>query len=1001
MKNRNRLRAWMMLPFLVAGCTCGEPPAKDTLKPEGVACGADSECETGLCDALPGGEKLCMRKCTAGCRQLEVCTQLALDRYGCVPERAGLCEPCQSDDDCPYPADRCIALGAEKFCGRDCSFDGTCPFSFRCAEATTPDGVLVASQCQPNSGTCQCTALTGGQELPCEETNNLGTCTGVKVCEPPGGYSACSARVPAAEVCNGQDDDCNGQVDENLGDTACGLGECTRTVANCANGQSQQCQPGDAGVEACNEKDDDCDGVTDNGFDKLTDLQHCGACNNPCAPPNANPVCFDGGCAIASCLTGHWDIDKAVPNGCEYPCNLTNGGTEACDGVDNDCDMQTDETFDLNTDPQNCGACGFACNVANGNVATYKCTVKVCGVDTCVSGFGDCDQQYATGCETNTNTSVLHCGGCNRPCSLANATPACSNGGCVISACTPPFRDCNLVAADGCEVNTSSDVNHCGACNSPCSRPFSNATCVNSTCNFTCQTDRWDVDQNPANGCEYFCVFQSATDLPDIQFIDANCDGIDGDVSRAIFVDVVSGNDSNAGTRSAPKRTIGAGILAANAGTPTKDVYISRGTYSEAVTLLGGISLFGGYDAANGWSRATTNTTSIVSPTAVGVRAVNLGLATEVQLLSITAADATGTAANGDGNSSFGILAVDASGGLTVRNCTITAGRGSSGSTGLNGSTGTSGNPGGPAGQGGVMNRGAAGTSSCGAPGGQGGQGVDGEINGSPGSPGTTASGGGSGGPAGSGGARGTCSSTSSSNGNPAPPLGSGGGTGSPGSNGTAGANFGTFDAAGVYLPPTGLSGSAGNPGGGGGGGGAGGGTAHGTNFFCTNCSGIASGGGGGGGGGGCGGNGGNGGRGGGGSFGITSINSAVTVLNTTLTSRNAGNGGAGGNGGFGGNGGGGGSGSVGETESSSCSTRSGGRGADGAGGGVGGRGGGGAGGSGGPSICIVYKGSAPTTSANSCTNGTPGSGGFGGTNGLQPAATGTTGITQALQQAL
>jgi RHS repeat-associated protein len=67
---------------------------------------------------------------------------------------------------------------------------------------------------------------------------------------------------PVDEVCNGLDDDCDGQVDE--GTITCGTGECTRTVPACVNGQPNVCTPGPAKAEVCDAKDNNCDGETDN-----------------------------------------------------------------------------------------------------------------------------------------------------------------------------------------------------------------------------------------------------------------------------------------------------------------------------------------------------------------------------------------------------------------------------------------------------------------------------------------------------------------------------------------------------------------------------------------------------------------------------------------------------------------------------------------------------------------------------------------------------------------
>ena len=86
----------------------------------------------------------------------------------------------------------------------------------------------------------------------------MGACQRTITC--PGN---CVPGIPTAEVCNGIDDDCDGQVDENLGTTACGIGACRREVAICVDGTPQTCTPGTPTAELCNEIDDDCDGEVD------------------------------------------------------------------------------------------------------------------------------------------------------------------------------------------------------------------------------------------------------------------------------------------------------------------------------------------------------------------------------------------------------------------------------------------------------------------------------------------------------------------------------------------------------------------------------------------------------------------------------------------------------------------------------------------------------------------------------------------------------------------
>ncbi len=47
-------------------------------------------------------------------------------------------------------------------------------------------------------------------------------------------------------------------------------------------------------TEECNGEDDDCDGMVDEGFDFDTDPRNCGGCGNACLPPNRD--CCAGTC---------------------------------------------------------------------------------------------------------------------------------------------------------------------------------------------------------------------------------------------------------------------------------------------------------------------------------------------------------------------------------------------------------------------------------------------------------------------------------------------------------------------------------------------------------------------------------------------------------------------------------------------------------------------------------------------------------------------------------
>jgi hypothetical protein len=337
-------------------------------------------------------------------------------------------------------------------------------------------------------------------------------------------------------------------------------------------------------------------------------------------------------------------------------------------------------------------------------------------------------------------------------------------------------------------------------------------------CAMGCPTDFWDVDNNPLTGdcgCEYACEQTSTDEDPiDDEFTDDNCDGGDGLVEQCVYVSVSQGSDANAGTRDMPMQSIAAALAQAQTnGVPA--VCLSGETYQEAVTVIPGISIYGGFDQNDPDFKFRRKAGIITTVMATGTVFTVSNLTADTHIEGITiVANAPGI----PGASTYGVRM--ATGGaqstLYVRYNVMQIAGGTTGSPGNSGSphpqsVAPNGNNGqnGCDGCSGNGNGGPAPV--CSEPGGQGGNGGHNTGSGQNGSPGSGGAAGGNG--AGSDGCFGG---------------GNTGGTGSPGTpngpqgpNGTGGAALGSV-VAGLYAPSNGTNGVGGTNGRGGGGGGGG-----------------------------------------------------------------------------------------------------------------------------------------------------------------------------------
>jgi hypothetical protein len=224
-------------------------------------------------------------------------------------------------------------------------------------------------------------------------------------------------------------------------------------------------------TETCNGADDDCDGMTDETTPLATDPANCGACGRTCPDyPQARGACVAGECALA-CTEGFGDCDGEIRTGCEQPLNT------------------------LTT----CGQCGAECSVDHG---APSCFTRECGIDICVPGFGDCNDDVTDGCEAPL-VSASDCGECGAPCAPANATPSCHSGICRVGACTDGYANCDGLVENGCERALGTTMN-CAGCGHACPTVANGtAACAASECVIgSCTAGLADCNGTLLDGCE-------------------------------------------------------------------------------------------------------------------------------------------------------------------------------------------------------------------------------------------------------------------------------------------------------------------------------------------------------------------------------------------------------------------------------------------------------------------------------------------------------------------
>ena len=449
-----------------------------------VPCGLDlGACKPGKTVCGPdgaGGQKLVCKDALGP--SSEACDGIDNDCDGIVDQFARTCYP-DATPGCSYDAGAKVwhCVGACKTGLQICSKAAW----QACAGATVPvaeipcDGIdnncdgridendpSASDTCYP-AGTAGCNATTG----VCTGECALGhlACAGNKL-----GTTCVAAKTPITELCNGKDDDCDGQVDEDfptLGQP-CNEQSCQGAgvfVCNAA-GTQVECTVSGLGPspEICDGIDNDCDGTIDEAPGP-----------GEAAMPGVGVACGSG---VGECKPG-----VTVCTQGKITCNAVGPTAEICDGKDNDCNGSIDDG--LVPPATSCNPEGMAPQqpmIGECRPGTFQCV----GSEgwKCVGGVGpveeacdlkdnDCDGRIDNDAICPPGLICVE-GECVPRCILGTEEVPCppdrycKNGACLIRACAIHPCAAGLVCRGD------------GTCADPCSLVtcLPGATCVGGVC---------------------------------------------------------------------------------------------------------------------------------------------------------------------------------------------------------------------------------------------------------------------------------------------------------------------------------------------------------------------------------------------------------------------------------------------------------------------------------------------------------------------------------------
>ena len=309
----------------------------------GNVCADGERCISGSCEApdescaMPG-QALCGESCIDTMSDQNNCGGCGRSCGGEAFCEMGVCA-CAGGQIFCGPADGCVNTGADPMhcgaCGNPCQPGQLCTNGV----CGSPQGELCDNEDNDLDGNVD-EGESGG---PLTQQCSNGCGEGTETCSG-GVFVNCSVRQAVAEVCDGEDNDCDGTTDEEVAtryytdrdNDGFGSSDASTSIFACmppglgyseqsgdCDDQAQDSFPG--AMERCDGFDNNCDGNIDEGCD-CTDgeIRDCGSDVGICRP--GTQLCRGG--ELGAC--GGGDYVAAEP-------------TDRCDGLDNDCDESIDE----------------------------------------------------------------------------------------------------------------------------------------------------------------------------------------------------------------------------------------------------------------------------------------------------------------------------------------------------------------------------------------------------------------------------------------------------------------------------------------------------------------------------------------------------------------------------------------------------------------------------------------------------------------------------------